>query len=144
MTWTPRVRPHQHIGCAKLISVESQHQIAAFNEFAQRTLWLDFELVSCSQISAVLTCGADLSFNPDAEIRFDGIFFASMLMSWKTDTSIGPVVQVVSGSEAVKLNQQYQVERGFHLFEFQPEGLSGEARCLIAAKEFSWWVITHS
>ena len=125
-----------------MLASDLLEQVAAFNDHLQTNLWLDIELRMCSPHTLVLDCGIDLSSKPDVEMRFGTVFFTSILMSWKTDTSVGHVMQVVSGLEAVKLNEQYQVERGFHLFAFQPEGLSGEASCLIAAKEFSWRVTT--
>ena len=66
---------------------EALSQVEIFNDFAKSKPWLDIDLAECTPISIVLDCGIDLSVGPDFEIIFDTIYFTSLLMSWKTDTS---------------------------------------------------------
>ena len=122
----------------KLTLTEAQHQVAVFNEFAKKCIWLDFDLVSYSPDKLLLKCGIDLLSYTDAELEFRQVFVASVLATWTTDTSTGPVIRILEGSEAVSLNMQYQVERGYHLFAFQPEYLAKSVYCVVAAKRFTW------
>lgn len=64
-------------------------------------------------------------------------------MTWKTDTSL-PVLRVLTGDEARSINKRYRVEQGYHLFAFQPEDIADDARCIIAAKAFSWKLLPMS
>lgn len=118
-------------------------QVAIFNDLVKEKPWLDVDLAECSPQAVVLRCGIDLSVGPDLEIRFDTVFFASLLMTWKTDTA-SSVLRVLAGEEAVRVNMQYRVEQGYHLFAFQPEDLADGVRCLIAAQAFSWREITST
>ena len=116
---------------------EALGEVAIFNEIVRKKPWLDVDVAECSPQAVVLHCGIDLSEGPEMEVRFDTVFFASLLMTWKTDTSL-PILQVLTGEEAFRINGQYQVEQGYHLFAFQPEYLADGVRCLIAAQAFSW------
>lgn len=122
---------------------EALSQVATFNDLVRDKLWLDVDLAECSPQAVVLHCGIDLSVGPDIEIRFDTVFFVSMLMTWKTDTS-SSVLQVLTGEEAWRINGQYRIEQGYHLFTFQPEDLANGVRCLVAAKSFSWRVVDRT
>jgi hypothetical protein len=117
-------------------------QVALFNNLVKQKPWLDIDLVECSPRSVILDCGIDLSVGPDLVVKFDTVFFASLLMTWKTDTT-SPVLQVLTGEDEVRVNQQYRVERGYYLFAFQPEDLAEGVCCIIAAQQFSWQVLTH-
>lgn len=116
---------------------EALSQVAIFNDHVKEKLWLDVDLAECSPQAVVLHCGIDLSVGPDIEIRFDTVFFSSLLMTWKTDTAFS-VLQILTGEDAMRVNIQYRVEQGYHLFAFQPEDLADGVRCLIAAQAFSW------
>lgn len=116
---------------------EAIAQVAILNEFLKSKPWLDVDVVECSPQTVVLDCGIDLSLGPDIEIRFESIYLASLLMTWKTDTS-HPVLQLLTGEEAYHINRQYRVEQGYHLFAFQPEDIEQGIRCLIGAHSFSW------
>ena len=122
---------------------EALSQAAIFNDLVREKLWLDVDLAECSPQAVVLLCGIDLSMGPDIEIKFDMIFFVSLLMTWKTDTSF-PVLQVLTGEDAVLVNKQYRVEQGYHLFTFQPEDLASGVRCMIAAQAFSWRLMART
>ena len=116
---------------------ETISQVAIFNDFVSKKPWLDVDLIECSQQVAVLHCGIDLSLGPDLEVRFNTVFFASLLMAWKTDTTL-PILQILTGDEAFRINGQYRIEQGYHLFAFQPEDLTEGVRCIIAAQNFTW------
>jgi hypothetical protein len=118
-------------------------QVANLNGILQGKPWLDIDVVDCSPQAVVLACGIDLSVGPDIEIRFDSVFLACLLMTWKTDTS-SPVLQILTNEEAMQTNRLYCVEQGHHLFAFQPEDRGREARCLIAAKSLSWQAISRT
>jgi hypothetical protein len=116
---------------------EALNQAMIFNDLCRKNPWLDIDLVQCSPQSVILHGGIDLSVGPDIELRFDTVFFACLLMTWKTDTSL-PVLQVLTGEEAIAVNGRYRVEHGYHLFTFQPEYVADGVRCMIAAKTFCW------
>lgn len=116
---------------------EALNQVAMLNEIFSKKPWLDIDVVECSPHAVVLDCGIDLTVGPDIEVRFESVFLVFLLMAWKTDTSF-PVLRLLGGEEGYKLNAQYQVEIGHHLFSFQPEYLAEGVRCLIAAKSMSW------
>jgi len=124
---------------ASMTQTEAFNQVAMFNAFVGKKLWLDVDVVECSPESVVLHGGIDLSVGPDVEIRFDTIFFVSLLMTWRTDTS-SPILKILTGEDACRINRQYRIEQGRHLFAFLPEDFD-EARCLIAAGSFCWRVI---
>jgi hypothetical protein len=116
---------------------EVLNQVFILNKLLQEKPWLDIDLVECSPYSLVLDCGLDLTVGADLEIRFTDIFLTSMVMTWKTDTS-KPVIRVLTGDEAYSINVKFSVEEGYHLFSFQPEYLTVDTCCLIAAKSFTW------
>jgi len=66
---------------------EALNQANIFNDLFKEKPWLDIDLVECSPQSVILHCGIDLSIGPDIELRFNTIFLASMLMTWKTNSS---------------------------------------------------------
>jgi hypothetical protein len=129
-----------HMGFSTMTEPDVLHRVLMFNDFIKKKPWLDVDLVECTPESVILHSGIDLTIRPDIEIRFDTVFVATLLMTWKTDTSI-PVLQVLTGEEAILLNKQYRVEQGYHLFTFQPEDLAQGVRCMIAARTFSWQTI---
>jgi hypothetical protein len=116
---------------------EVQKQVLILNKLLQEKPWLDIDLVECSPYSLVLDCGLDLTVGADLEIRFSDIFLTSMVMAWKTDTS-KPVIRVLTGVEAYSINVKFRVDEGYHLFSFQPENLTADTSCIIAAKSFTW------
>lgn len=123
-----------------MIESEAINQARIFNDLCQKKPWLDIDLAECSPECLILHCGIDLSIGPEIELRFDSPFFSSLLMTWKTDTSLA-VLHVLTGEEAILLNTRYRVEQGYHWFMFHPEDLDDDARCMIAAKAFSWQLL---
>lgn len=126
-----------------MTETEVLEQVTIFNHFASQKPWLDVDIAEFSPHAAVLHCGIDLSVEIDIEIRFDMVFFVSLLMTWKTDTT-SSVLQLMTGEEAKQLNMKYRIEQGCHLFAFSPEDLAADTRCLIAAKSFSWRQISRT
>jgi len=120
-----------------MTDLELREYVADLNSFLNSKPWLDIDVIQCSSHSAVLHCGIDLTEGPEIEIKFDSIFFVSFLMSWKTDTS-RPVLEILTGKDAVRVNMLYQIEQGHHLFAFSPEYLEGDTRFVIAARSISW------
>jgi hypothetical protein len=74
---------------------------------------------------------------PDFVITFDRVFFMSLPLEWKTDTS-REVVGVLTGASAEEVNLRFRVEQGNTLFSFRPENYPDDFRCLIGARSVSW------
>lgn len=118
--------------------LEAMNNVRLFNETFLKMPWLDFEVADCTPQTVVLRFGIDLSVQEVCEIRFQEIFFVKVLMAWHTDTGNG-ILSLLQGDEMRSVNADHEIEHGFHLFTFQPEDLSDRARCIIAAKTFSWF-----
>ena len=111
--------------------------VESFNALVQSRLWLDFDVVASGPQTTVVDCGLDLTVGPEIRLEFSGVYFQTILMAWKTDTS-RPVLKLLDAADAVRINSMYRIERGHHLFAFQPEDLAADARCIIAAKAIVW------
>jgi len=114
-----------------------QNRIEQLNRLLTTFPWLDIDVSQCSSTTVILEAVVDLSSKPSFEFRFESVFAVELLMTWKTDTSV-PVLQLLTGQDAFDFNKRYRVEQGHHLFAFQPEDVSKDARCIIAAQSFSW------
>ena len=112
-------------------------QVQSLNAYIQGCPWFDFDIIKCDPYRLIIHGGLDLSVDAEVAIQFDNIFAVSTLMTWKTDTS-RQCLSVLSGEEARRLNLQYHLEQGHHLYAFQPEYYPDTFRCWIAAKTMSW------
>ena len=57
------------------------------NTYLQQNPWFDFEIMEYGGDTLVVMASLDTSAPHDLEIRFKGVFFVSLPMEWKTDTS---------------------------------------------------------
>lgn len=104
------------------------------NEFLERQMWMDFEIVEYNKNILKIIGNIDISQEPNIEIIFENIFFISAPFEWKIDTS-EKALYLLEGEEAININKQFQVEQGYHLFQFIPEGYENNFGCTIGAKK---------
>jgi hypothetical protein len=104
------------------------------NEFINGRLWLDFEMIQYQNHVLTITGSIDTSYPYDIEIKFEDIFFISLPIEWKTDTS-KVVLKVLEGEEAISINKRFQVEQGYYIFKFIPEDYNDDFGCLVGAKK---------
>lgn len=119
---------------------EFAEQVSGLNAFLQSQPWFDFDVGDFSPNEVTITGGLSThgDWEPDVVIRFEGIFYVSLLMVWKTETSY-PVVVLLDGEKARLVNIALQVEAGHNLVRFQPEGYEGSGfGCLVIARSMTW------
>ena len=110
---------------------QARQSIDDINTYLQQKPWLDFEVMEYRGDTLIVMGSLDTSAPHDIEIRFKGVFFMSLPMEWKTDTSMPPL-GLVAGDDAVRLNQRFQVEQGHHIFRFVPEDYPEDFGCWCA------------
>lgn len=111
--------------------------IDEMNEYLNKQLWMDFEVIEYSKYALRMIGSLDSSALPDIEIIMKDIFFASAVFEWETDTS-QQVVFLVEGSEAKRINMRFHVEQGYHLIKFKAESYPDPFECLFGVKEISF------
>ncbi len=128
-----------------MTETELREQVLGLNQAvtSDGALWVDIDIAEISPYSALIFCRTTLSERPDIEIRFGNVFVALLPMAWSCDMTL-PVLELVTGVEAIKLNKLYQVETGFHWLSFHPKDISKEASCLIAVESISWQVLREN
>jgi hypothetical protein len=102
-------------------ATEALAVIGRVNAFVQSQPWMDFDVVEYRHARLVVRGALSASYSPDIEIEFRDVFFMSLPMTWRTDTST-PSLSLVEGDEARELNLRFQVEQGYHIFRFVAEG----------------------
>lgn len=107
------------------------------NSFIMQNLWMDFEVMQYVGNEVIIMGSIDISNPHDIEISFRDVFFISVLMEWKTDTS-KKILEIVDGEQAVNINRKFHVEQGYHIFKFVPEDYDSNFGCFIAAKEINY------
>lgn len=116
---------------------DSQSVVEDINIFLQKELWFDFEVIRYHDRKLTIIGSIDPSSHHAIEIYFEDIFFVSLPMEWKTDTT-KTILSILEGNDAIKLNKRFQVEIGYHIFRFAPEDYPEDFGCLIAAREISY------
>ena len=102
------------------------HQI---NDYLSEQLWMDFEIAEYSKyVMRIIGC-LDFSGQPNLEIIFHDVFFASAVFAWTTDTA-RQVVELIEGEEARQINMKFHVEQGYHLIRFQAEDYPDACGCI--------------
>lgn len=109
------------------------------NLIIERQLWMDFQVTNYDGYSLTIVGCLSLSFPDQYEIKiyFRDVFFVSLPMDWKTDTS-KIVLSLLEADEAGEINWKFQVESGYHIFRFKPEDYPDDFGCLIGAREISY------
>jgi hypothetical protein len=119
---------------------EIAEEVRQLDAFIRGHPWFDFDLSECSPYHVTLTGGLDTTggAQPAVEVRFKGIFYVSLLTTWRSDTS-RPVAVLLGGDEARRANMALRVEVGHHLVRFRPEGYAdGDLHCLVVARSMTW------
>jgi hypothetical protein len=94
--------------------------VEEINAFLQLQPWCDFEVMEYQGDTLVIMGSLDTTAPHDVEVRFKGVYFLSLPMEWKTDTTAPPLA-VLQGEDSFRLNGRFQVEQGHYIFGFTPE-----------------------
>jgi hypothetical protein len=122
-------------------AAQAKQTIARINDYLQKQLWFDFEVLLYQQGRLVVAGSIDTTVHHNIEIWFKDIAFVSLPMNWKTDTSTPPL-SLLEGESAVRTNIRFQVEHGHHIFRFSPEDYPAEFGCLIGARELGFEIVS--
>ena len=117
-----------------------QEVVEEINAFLQKQLWYDFEVIRYQDQKLTINGGIDPSSHHNMEIYFEDVFFLSLPIEWKTDTT-KTAFSLVAGSNAVELNKRFQVEMGYHIFRFTPEYYPEDFGCLVGARKVSYAIL---
>lgn len=105
--------------------------------------WMDFEVEKYDHQELIVAGNLSPSYpnRPGRiEILFKDVFFISLPISWKTDTS-EQVFSVMDGEDAISINKFFRVEQGYQLFKFKSEDHEESFGCLICAKKISYRIL---
>lgn len=119
---------------------EVEQVVKELNKYIEKELWFDFTVMSLLQDEIIIHGGLSLSY-PDIEIQFKGIFFTSLLMDWKTNTSQSSLF-LLNGEEAKQMNLKLKVEQSHFIFKFLAEAYSEDVELLIVAQQISYRLLT--
>ncbi|MFC5702317.1 hypothetical protein ACFPVX_13525 [Cohnella faecalis] len=117
--------------------LETKKVVEDINTFIGSQLWLDFEVLQYDKQKLTIIGSIDISNMHDIEIVFEDIFFVSLPIEWKTDTS-RPVLSILEGEKAKILNKKFQVEQGHSIFAFAPEDYPDDFGCYVCAKKIAF------
>ncbi|HEX9060313.1 MAG TPA: hypothetical protein VF941_09045 [Clostridia bacterium] len=119
---------------------EIENIVESINNYLNSKMWIDFEVTQYTNYKLLITGSIDpSSSNSDIEIEFEGVYFASLLFDWKTDTS-ALVLELVSDLEAQEIKSRYKVERDTYIFKFYVEDYPNDFGCFIGAKTISYTI----
>ena len=119
-------------------TLEAKKIVSEINDHIRKQLWMDFEVVQYSKNKLIIFGSIDPSSSiHNIEIWFEDVFFISLPLEWKTDTSNG-VLELLEGENAYLINRQFQVEQGYHIFKFTPEDYPNTFGCLLGAKKIAY------
>ncbi|WP_042473857.1 hypothetical protein [Bacillus ndiopicus] len=113
--------------------------VQEINDFIKNNMWFDFEIKQYTDYELCIHSGVSLSY-PDIEIKFKGVFFISLPMIWKTDTT-ETILNILEGEAEKEISEKFQVEYFHYIFKFNPEDYPSNFGCLIAAKEISYTIL---
>ncbi|GIO67640.1 hypothetical protein [Paenibacillus cookii] len=118
-------------------TLETKKVVEDINTFIRSQLWLDFEVLQYDKQKLTIIGSIDISNMHDIEIVFEDIFFVSLPIEWKTDTS-RQVLSILEGEKAIILNKKFQVEQGYSIFAFAPEDYPDDFGCYVCAKKITF------
>ena len=118
----------------------AEQVVSEVNEYLQNRPWFDFEIMEYQGDTLVVMGGIDISTPPEIEVRFRGVYFVSLLMEWKTNTTTPPL-RLIDGEAAARTNRRFRVEQGHHIFSFTPEDFPADFACLLGARDISFKVV---
>lgn len=95
-------------------------KIKEINSFIQSFLWMDFEIELYTNNQLIIRGYMDFSEQFIIEITFQNVFMVNSLFSWKTNTS-KDIFGIIKGDDAIKINLQYYVEKGYYIFSIISE-----------------------
>jgi len=109
--------------------------VEQINTILSKENWLDMEVLGMKGGSLTIIGSTDFTYSHSLEIKFEDVFYMSINMEWKADTS-KPFLYLVDSSERIDINQKYRIEQGNTLFKILSEDL--ETPFYISAKKISF------
>lgn len=97
--------------------------IEQLNSIISKENWLDMEVQNLSGGVLVVAGSTDFTYGHSLEIEFHDVFYMSLNMEWKTDTS-KPVFHNLDYNESLSLNSKFQIEKGFSIVKIIAEDFS--------------------
>lgn len=116
---------------------EIKKNVESINTFIGNQLWLDFEVLHYDKQKLTIIGSIDISNAHDIEIVFEDVFFVSLPIEWKTDTS-EQSLSIIEGETEIILNKKLQVEQGYSIFAFVPEDYPEDFACYVCAKRITF------
>jgi len=105
--------------------------INKINNYLKKNLWMDFEICIMDGWEIVLSGKLDELDDELIEISFLQPFMVSCLMSFSYED--GEFISLIQGMDAVKMNKNYNVEKGNHIFKLSID--NNESEFFVIAKE---------
>lgn len=111
-----------------------ESKIFEINSFLSSHSWCDFEII---ELRGNLTIGGKTSFDDkyDIIIKFTDVFFIQCNYQWQSNTK-NAVFEIPNQEESRRVNLQFSVEQGYHLFKIIPEDI--ETAFYISARNISY------
>lgn len=97
---------------------EVKRIVKEINYYIQKQLWLDFEVKQYTKDMLTIIGSIHFSSTHNIEIYFKNIFFISLPIEWKINTSVN-VLKLLDGKLAITENRKFQVEQGYQIFSFK-------------------------
>jgi len=122
---------------------DTQKTVSDIDAQVRKNPWMDFEVTNYDRqmLSVIGNISPSYPGQPgQIEINFKDVYFVSLPIAWKTDTS-KQVISLVDGPEQFAINKLFRVEQGYLIFKFMPEDYQEGFGCLIGAKEISYRVL---
>ena len=102
----------------------------------QKRLWFDFHVLSYDGRKLIIAGSEDLTYYHQLEVIFEDVFFFSGYFDeWHSDTS-QPVFILPNLETELKLNLEYEIVAGNHLFIFKTEDHNNDV--IISARKVSF------
>jgi len=116
---------------------EVENVVEKINNYLSRKHWMDFEVTQYTNYKLLITGSIDpSSTSSEIKIEFEGVYFASLLFDWKTNTS-DLVVELVEEYKVDEVISKFRIEKGTYIFKFYAEDYPSDFGCFIGAKSIS-------
>lgn len=112
-----------------------KEKVEKINSIISQESWMDMEVLSVKGGNLVIGGSIDFTYGHSLEIIFEDIFYLSINMEWKVDTS-KPTLFVADREEAMEVNKAFRVEQGNLIFKLKAEDV--EEFFYVAAKNLDF------
>ncbi len=114
-------------------------KIEEIKAFVKQRPWFEFELISYDKSRLLIGGSRDIHAFYEIYITFEEVFMIHNL-EWAANTS-SEIIQLVIDQAAKEINIANQIEQGYQLFEFIPDGVSENVHFYISALKIDYEVI---